>query len=264
MHYKNKTVWITGASSGIGEALALEFASLGAHVIISARRLDQLERVKKRCERYTNKLDIITLDLENPDSIEEAYHEACELTKKIDVLVNNAGLSQRSLTFETPEHIDRRIMEINYFGQIKLTKMVLLHMLKSGGGQIAAVSSITGKFGFPLRSAYSASKHALAGFFESLMLEERKNNIFVSLIFPGRIKTNISLSALEKSGQPHGEMDTGQEQGMPAEKCARIIVRKMQKRKKEILVGKGEIMMIYIKRFFPSLFRKIALSIKPT
>ena len=200
MFFKNKVVWITGASSGIGEALTYEFAKQGAKLIISSNREEELKHVAEMCYQIGAECYIQFLDITEIDKMASITEQLIQKFEKIDVLVNNAGISQRSYVIETPLEIDRRIMEIDYFGTIALTKTVLPYMIKNGGGYIAATSSISGLFGFPLRSAYSAAKHALHGFFETLRSEVFQHNIKVLIAFPGRVKTNISLHALTKDG----------------------------------------------------------------
>ena len=182
---------------------------------------------------------------------------------KVDCLLNFGGISQRSFVSETPLFVDRKIFEVNYFGTIVLTKAILPSMIKNGGGQIAVTSSIVGKFGFPYRSSYSASKHALHGFFESLRAENIKNNIRVSVIIPGRIKTNISLNAIDKDGNKHSKMDEGQDIGKSVTQSAKVICKKLQREKKEILVGGKELLMVHIRRFLPSLYYYLAPRVKP-
>lgn len=264
MYFKNKVVWITGASSGIGEALTYEFARQGAKLIISSNQLEELEKVKLTCESIGTTCFIQFLDMIEVDKMQSITDLLIEKFDKIDVLVNNAGISQRSLVVETPLEVDRKIMEIDYFGTVALTKTVLPYMIKNGGGYIAATSSISGKFGFPLRSAYAAAKHALRGFFETLRAEVYEHNIKVLIAFPGRIKTNISLHALTKDGKAYGKMDDGQNTGISAEKCARKYVKAIRKDKKEVLIGASELLMVYIHKFFPNLFYKLARKIKPT
>lgn len=259
MKFANKVVWITGASSGIGEALVYEFVKEGAKVIASARRAAELQRVRENCLQNKDKVQVLPLDLIDIEGMQEVV----EGIGRIDVLVNNGGISQRSFAHETPLDVDRRIFEVNYFGQVALTKMVLPKMIQQGGGQIVAVSSITGKFGFPLRSAYSASKHAIHGFFETLGFELADKNIHVTIINPGRIRTNISFHALQKDGSPQESMDKGLDEGMPAELCAQKMLKAIYQRKKEANIGGKEIMMVYFKRFIPSLFRRIASRIDP-
>lgn len=262
MQLTNKTIWITGASSGIGEALSIELAKRNNTIIISGRNEKRLQKIRQICESNGSKTQIIPFDLSSEENVKQAAKEVLSIYPNINVLINNGGISQRSLISETSSVVDRKIMEINYFSNIMLTKMVLPYMLKNGGGQIAVSSSIVGKFGFPMRSSYSASKHALHGFYETLRLEMKKENIAVNIICPGRIKTNISYHALDKEGKEHGKLDKGQKNGMSAEKCSKKIIRGLEKNKKEILVGGKEIIMVHIRRFFPGLFYKIAGSIK--
>lgn len=264
MFFKNKVVWITGASSGIGEALTYEFARQGARLIISSNQQDELDKVKEKCTELGAECFIQFLDVTEIDKMQSITDNLIEQFGQIDVLVNNAGISQRSLVVETPLENDRKIMEIDYFGTIALTKTVLPYMIKNGGGYIAATSSISGKFGFPLRSAYAAAKHALHGFFETLRSEVYQHNIKVLIAFPGRIKTDISLHALTKDGTAHGKMDEGQNTGISAEKCAKKYVKAIRKDKKEVLIGASELLMVYIHKFLPGLFYKLARKINPT
>lgn len=261
MRFHNQTVWITGASSGIGEALAYQFAAGGARLIISSRREDELQRVKNNIR---SECLIIPFDVKDFSAVENVVNTVIEHYGHIDVLVNNAGISQRSSAIETQALVDREIMEVNYFATVNLTRKVLPHMINNGGGQIAVISSVVGKFGFPLRSAYAASKHALHGFFETLQLELKKSNISITIICPGRIKTNISLNALNSDGSVYGKMDEGQNKGLSADICAKKIVDAICRKKREVYVGKADILMIYFKRYLPSLFYWIASKIKPT
>ncbi|NCB09688.1 MAG: SDR family NAD(P)-dependent oxidoreductase [Bacteroidia bacterium] len=144
-----------------------------------------------------------------------------------------------------------------------LTKAVLPSMIENGGGHIAVTSSIVGKFGFPYRSSYSASKQALHGFFESLRAENVQQNIRVSIIIPGRIKTNISVNAINKEGKSHARMDEGQDKGMAAEESAKIIIKRLKREKKEILVGGTEVIMVHIRRFLPWLYYRLSSKVKP-
>lgn len=263
-NFQDKVVWITGASSGIGEALAYQFAAQGARLILSARRPAELARVKAACGAdKADQIHIAPLDLSQmEDAAQMAERWAAELGS-IDILVNNGGVSQRSLAVETPLEVDRRLMEVNYFGQVALTKAVLPYMLKQQSGHILAISSLTGKFGFPLRSAYAASKHALHGFFETVLLENHKQGIGVTVVNPGRIRTDISLHALGKDGQAQGVMDPGQANGLPADICAARILRAIQRNKPEVTIGRSEVMMVYFKRYIPGLFRYIAKRVDP-
>jgi short-subunit dehydrogenase len=261
--FQNKIVWITGASSGIGEALVYAFVSAGAKVVASARNEAELQRVKSQCSA-PDSCHIVPLDLAKVDALEGIVKGVFNSFQRVDYLINNGGVSQRSTAMETPLELDRRIMEINFFGTVALTKYVLPYMVKQGGGYIAVTSSIAGKFGFYQRSAYAASKHALHGFFESLRLENRRQNIRVSMIIPGRVKTNISVNAIDKEGRAHGKMDEGQSSGISPERAARQILRGLSKSKREINVGGSELLMLYFKRFLPNLHYLISKNISET
>lgn len=255
-YFQDKVVWITGASSGIGEEMVRQCAAKGATVVLSARNIDRLEEIRLSLNNAEKHL-VLSLDLENSSNFPELSELIKEKFGKIDFLFNNGGISQRSMVHETPLEIDRRLMEINYFGNIALTKAVLPIFREQKSGHIVVISSIAGKFGFYLRSAYSASKHALHGFYESLLLEEAHNNIYVTIACPGKINTNISVHALNASGEQHGKMDHNQATGMPAEECVSILLKAVENRKKEILIGNKEIKAVTLKRFFPKLFWKV-------
>ncbi len=255
--FKDKVVWITGASSGIGEALAVAFANEGAKLILSARRIEELNRVKSSLKIADENVFILPLDLANTTNIDDLTQRVITKFGKIDVLVNNGGVSQRALVKDTPIEVDRKIMEVNFFGTIALTKSVLPFMLKQKGGNIIVISSISGKFGFYLRSAYSASKHALHGFFESLRMEIYNDNVKVLVVCPGRIRTNISVNALNSDGTKHNKMDESTDQGISAEECAMEIIRATKNNKEEIFIGRKELRAVWLKRFFPKLFSKM-------
>jgi len=221
-----------------------------------------LETVQIECLLFTDQCAVIPLDLEKNTDYELQVNELIQKYATIDYLLVVGGISQRSLAHETPIDIDRKLMEINYFGNIAITKAVLLQMIKHQSGHIITVSSIVGKFGFPLRSAYSASKHALHGFYETLRAEHKKDNINVTIVIPGRVKTNISVNALNKEGKQHGEMDPGQDGGISAESCSKQIIRSIKKNKKEVLIGGKELFMVKIRKYVPFLFYKIVNKIE--
>jgi dehydrogenase/reductase SDR family member 7B len=264
MKYNGKNVWITGASSGIGEALSYEYARLGANLILSSRDEKKLDAVASKCQGLGAKTLIATLDLEDGESIKKAAVKVLSVFPKINILINNGGISQRSLAIETPLSVDRKIMETNFFGAITLTKEVLPSLVSNGGGNIVVISSVVGKFGFPVRTAYSASKHALQGFFEALRAELHNENVKITIVSPGRIYTNISLNAINKNGGRYGLMDEGQAKGMPADICARKIVRAVHCNRKELWIGGKEVFLIYIRKYLPPLFHYLAYHVKPT
>ena len=261
--FEEKVVWITGASSGIGEALVYKMAELGAKVIASSNCKPELNEVRNNCGEARDRVHIACFDLSKTEDIEELVDEQVSKFGRIDYLINIGGVSQRSLITETPMELHRKLMEINYFGTIALSRAVLPYMIKQQSGHILATSSISGRFGFPLRSAYSASKQALHGFFETLHLENRKYNVRASVIIPGRVRTNISKHALLADGSEHGKMDPGQEKGISPEKAAARILKGIKRNRREIKVGSGELIMLYIRRYFPFIFFNIAAKIKP-
>lgn len=256
MFFKDKVSWVVGASSGIGEETVRQINDQGGKVVLSARNQSKLEALQKSL-KHPELSFVLPLDLEKSEEFDILTSKVLEKWGRIDFLYNNGGLSQRGEASATPIDIDRRIMEINYFGNIALTKAVLPVMQKQQSGHIVVISSIAGKFGFFLRSAYAASKHALQGFYESLLLEEEKNNIHVTIAYPGKINTEISKSALNASGDAHGEMDHNQETGMPTNVCVEKLLKAVTKRKKSVLIGNKEIWAVYIKRYMPSLFWRI-------
>jgi dehydrogenase/reductase SDR family protein 7B len=265
MNFKGRTVWITGASSGIGEALAWEFAKLGADLVLSSRNTEKLNGLAKELSKqFQITPDVISLDLSKNATVLNAVDQFRNRHQKIDILVNNAGISQRSLLIETPVEVDRKVFEVNFFGTITLTKGILPMMIEAGGGHIVVMSSVVGKFGMTFRSAYSASKHALHGFFETLRCELSDKNIKVTIICPGRIRTNISVNAVTKDGSDYGKMDEGQAKGVSPEKFARQVVKAIRRNKKEVATGGKEILMIYIRRFLPWLYYILATRVKPT
>ena len=263
-HFNGKIIWITGGSSGIGEALVKTFAQYGATVIASSNDAAGLERVKSECAGYAKNVTCVPFDLANSSSVDSLVSKQVESFGGIDFLINIGGISQRASIEDTPLWLDRKIFEINYFGTIALTKAILPYMIRQKSGHVLATSSITGRFGFPLRSAYSASKQALHGFIETLHLENKKNNIRGSVIIPGRVRTSISLHALTSSGQEHGKLDDGQAGGITPEKAALQIIKGIKNNKREILVGSGELTMLHIRRYLPWLFFRIADKIKST
>lgn len=254
IEFKGKTVWITGASSGIGKALAIKLGSLGANLVLSSRKKNQLIEVAKLCN---TEVLVLPIDLEKSSNFSEKVSKVVSKFKSIDLLINNGGISQRSRAYETDIEVDRKIMEVNYFGTIALTKSILPIMQKQKSGYITTVSSSSGKFGFFLRSSYSASKFAQVGFFESLRLEEEKNNIFISIVFPFLVKTNISLNAISEKGIANKKNDPLIEKGISPEKCAQDIIDGIMNQKKEIFSGGKGAWILNIKRFFPELFFKI-------
>lgn len=261
--FKDKVIWITGASSGIGEAVAIEFAKQGARLILSARREEELQRVAKETQLPELDLMILPFDLNDTSKASALAAQVINKFGRIDLLINNGGFSQRSEAMETSEEIERQIIEVNYFAHVNLTKAVLPYMKRQKSGQLVVVSSITGKFGFYLRSSYSAAKHALHGYFESLRLETEKLGIATLIVCPGKIKTGVSINAITSHGTKHDEMDASHLDSMSSEECALQIISAIKSGKEEIFVGGKEILMVRIKRLFPQLFSKLVRKQSP-
>lgn len=260
-YFKNKVIWITGASSGIGEALAYELARKGANLILSSRKIEALEKVKGNCPAAAQpNIRILPLDLAQPSTLNLIVEAALQLFGHVDILINNGGIAQRSLAKETTVEVDRMIMEVDYFGTIALTKYLMPHFLLRKSGHVVTVSSVMGKIGTPYRSGYAAAKHALHGFFDSLRAElwRESRNIYVTLVCPGWIRTNITLNALTGDGHLLNKMDTATDRGMPASVFARKMVRAIEQKKEEVYIGgRKEKLAVVMKRFFPQIFSRI-------
>ena len=255
--FAGKSILITGASSGIGAAIAVEFASRGAALLLAARNKERLADVCGRCMATgAISAEALTVDMASEASVDALAADIEARGILLDVIVLNAGISQRDLTFDTSTEVDRKIMEVNFFGPVRLAKALAGQIRGDRPVKIAVTNSISGLFGFPLRSAYCASKHALFGFFESLELENP--NVRVTFIIPGRINTPISLSAVRGDGSTNTTMDPGQANGMPVDRCARIAVRAIACGRHRKLIGGVELIMAYIKKWCPALFFKLA------
>jgi dehydrogenase/reductase SDR family member 7B len=247
MRFRDKVVWVTGASSGIGEAVAVAFSREGAKLILSSRNAAELERVRQACAGDGHR--VVPLDLTRPDTF--------PTVGDVDVLVHSGGVSQRSLAIDTDLATDHAIMELDFFGTVALTKAVLPSMLARKSGHIVPISSVVGYVGTPLRSTYAAAKHALHGFFDSLRAEVAKGGIAITIVCPGYIRTNVSRNALTGNGTPLGTMDPTHEHAMLPEECARRIVNAVASRKQEVVIGGKEKWAVPLKRFFPRVMSRM-------
>lgn len=260
MKFSGQVVWITGASSGIGEAAARAFAREGARLVLSSRRPVELERVRRACARPDEHV-IVPLDLSRGETFPAAVAEVLARCGRIDVLLNNAGVSQRALAADAEPAVERALMEVDYFGPVALTKAVLPAMRARRAGRIVVVSSVMGYVGTPGRSTYAAAKHALHGYFDSLRAEVWREGIGVTLACPGYVKTAVSDNALGPRGNKHGQTDGTHQSGISAEHCATAIVRAVACGREEIYIGR-EAYAIYVKRFLPWLFSRIVRRMK--
>ena len=257
MNYSGKTVWITGASSGIGAELARLFAQEGARVLISSHEAEELEGVRKSLEPVSREVHTVVFNLGNPDEVKATAEKVLAEYGRVDVLMNNGGISTRAEAIETSIEMDRKIMEIDYFSGVILAKTLLPAMIENGYGHIGVTSSISGKFGWPLRSAYAAAKHALFGFYKSLWAENNQKGIRVTLFSPGRVRTNISYHALLKDGKEHGKMDPGLDKGITPATCARKMIRAMKRNRKDVLIGSSELIMVWIHKYCKPLYHRM-------
>jgi short-subunit dehydrogenase len=263
------TVWITGASSGIGRACAEIYAGKGAMVILSSRREHVLCKV---ANEISEKLDlnlentfvIAPLDLSDSGSLKMVVKDVMSRVEKVDIMIHCGGISQRSLVIDTKLEVDRQIMEIDYFGTIALTKELLPHFISRKSGQFVVVTSLMGLFSSPLRSGYCAAKHALHGFFEALRAEHYKDGIGITMVCPGFIATDLSLNAVVGDGTKQGTMDSKTGAGMTPMECAKKLAKGVEKHKAQILIGRYEILAVYVNRFFPRLLRIIMRIAKVT
>ncbi len=253
---ENKIVWITGASSGIGEGIVQVLASKNVKLILSSRRANALEKVKAECPNQEN-VKILTVDLAQPETLEAKAKEALALFGRVDVVIHSGGISQRSFALDTDIEVSRRLMEVNFFSTTIITKALLPSMIANGYGHIVPISSLIGKFGSPYRSGYAASKHALHGYYDSLRAEMWKKGVLVTIATPGFVKTNVSLNALTEKGAASNTMDDGQENGISAIECGRQIIKAISKEKEEVRIGGKETIAILIKRFLPGVLSKI-------
>lgn len=264
MSIKNKVFWITGSSSGIGKSLAVELSNQDASLILSSRNKKTLEEVKKLCKN-SSRVKILPLDLEDYLQMNAKVEEAISFFGKIDVLVNNGGISQRSLVKDTNISVDKRLMDINYLGTVALTKALLPHFIKNKSGHFVVTTSIVGKIGTPLRSTYAATKHALHGFFDSLRAEHYSDNIAVTLVCPGFVTTNVSKNALTGDGSPQNKMDTATANGIAPERFAKLMLKAIKNRREEVYIsGAKEKLGVYAKRFFPKLLSKMIRKLSVT
>jgi len=253
----NKVVWITGASSGIGEALAYELSQRNCKLILSARNVGNLERVKAQC--LNAEVEVLPFDLADFSNAKNHVEKAISFFGKIDILINNGGVSQRSLLVDTDFDVDRKLIEVDYLGTVAITKALLPHFISNKKGHFVTITSLMGKFGSPYRSGYCGAKHALHGFFDVLRMEHQKDNINVTIICPGFIQTNVAVNALTGDGSLQNSNDQATLNGMPVAVFAKKLVKAVESNSFESYIGGKEVLGIYIKRFFPKLLHRLVL-----
>lgn len=261
MTFNNKVVWITGASSGIGKALAIELSKQDCKLILSSRRETELIEVKNQCVNPEN-VKILTLDLADYLNMKPVAESAIALFGKVDILINNGGISQRSPIIETSIEVDKKLIEVDYLGTIALSKALLPHFVVSTSGHYVVVSSLMGKFSSHYRSAYCGAKHALHGFFDALRLEHDKDNIKVTMICPGFVNTNVARNALTADGSKQAYQDDMTENGLDVNIFVKKMIKAIRREKFEAYIGKFEKFGVYVKRLSPRLIHKLVMRSK--
>lgn len=257
MEFKGKWVWITGASSGIGRETALQLARQGARLVLSSRRLDALEQVRQACVASDQHF-CLPLDLEDSASLAGLAAQAWEQTGGIDILVNNGGMSQRSLALQTDLAVDHRIMAVDYFGTIALTKYIAPRMVERGSGHIVSISSIAGKMGAPHRSAYCGAKHALVGFMDCLRAEIANSGVTVHVVCPAFVNTDVAHNALTGDGTTYGQTDANIATGMPVDRFVEKMLAQLARNRSEITIAQGMPLLGYhIHRLWPNLYHRL-------
>ncbi len=258
MTFNNKVIWVTGASSGIGKGLVEHFSKMNCKLIISARNNDKLEAIKQASKTPEN-IAVIPFDLAEIDNMKTAVETAINYFGNIDILINNGGISQRSLIVDTDISVDKKLMDVDYLGTVALSKALLPHFIKNKNGHFVVVTSLMGKFSSPYRSGYCGAKHALHGFFDALRMEHQKDNIKVTIVCPGFVNTNIAKNALIGDGSLQNKQDQATENGLTITQFCKRMVKAIQKEKFEVYIGKKEILGVYLKRFFPKLLHNFIL-----
>jgi dehydrogenase/reductase SDR family member 7B len=263
-HFNNKVAWITGASSGIGEFLAYAMSARGARLVLSGRRVEELERVKKACTN-PGSVQILPLDLADIPSLEGKVEAAIAFFGEVDIMVHNGGVTQRGLVLEMELEVHRGVMEVDYFSYVVLTKALLPHFIARKAGHFVVTSSVMGKIGTPMRSAYAAAKHALHGFFDCLRAEVSPNNVKVTMLTPGYIRTNISSYATTSSANAVGATSQNINGGLAPEKAAMQIMRAIEKGAFEAYIGKfsTERFALWFNRFLPGILIRMAPKFAP-
>lgn len=265
MPLANSVIWITGASSGIGEAIGLAISKLeNVKLVLSARREDELQRVAIQTGLPASAVLVLPMDMSDLASLSAHVDTVHQRFGRIDYLFQNAGISQRSLVVDTDFSVFKRIMDVNFFGVVALTKAILPLMLAQGSGHFVVTSSVAGKLATKQRSGYCASKHALHGFFDALRSEVYETGLRITIVCPGYIRTAISINALKADGHTHGKMDENQDVGMAPGDFAQRLMRAVSNEKEEVYIGGSEIYGIYLKRFLPGLLSRILRNRKGT
>lgn len=257
---KDKTVIITGASSGIGKALAYEFAKHGAQIVIAARRIEKLETIAEEISQKGIKILAVKTDVAIEADCKNLIDKTVEKFGKIDILINNAGISMRALFKDLDLSVLKRIMDVNYWSTVYCTKYAMPYLLKAKGSTVT-VSSITGYAGLPARTGYASSKFAVHGFMESLRMENYNTGLHVMVVAPGFTESEVRFHALTADGSPQGDTPRKEEKLMSAEEVARRIVKAIKKRRKALVMTFEGKAMVFLRKIFPRWLDKITIGI---
>jgi len=263
---EGKVVLLTGASSGIGESLARLLYTSGCRIILASRRVNELERVKSELLRLktfgtVHVPAIVELDLADLDSIPISAQRAIQVYGHIDILINNAGMSYRGTVLDTKIKVDQRIMTVNYFGPLELTRRILHSMVRRKTGHIVFVSSVQGKIGIPYRSAYAASKHAVQALADSLRAEGSTSGLEVTVVSPGYVQTQLSMNALSGSGEQYGRMDAATAAGHSPDFVSGRIVKAIINCEKEVTIANAmPRAAMFLRHFWPEAFFRLMAS----
>ena len=239
MDVSRKNIWITGASSGIGRALAFQLAAQNNKLILSARHEEVLRDLASDLDRQNHKSIVMPIDFSDADAALQRSEEIIAEVGKVDILIHAAGISQRAKVNEAEMDVFRSVMEVNYFGLIAAVKAVLPRMLSSGKGTIVAISSVAGKIGSKNRSGYSGSKFAVCGFMDCLRAEIARSGVHCLTVCPGYVKTNIARNALQADGSRREKSTNEIDRGMEPDACAAKIITAIRQQQSEVVIAKG-------------------------
>jgi len=258
MENSTSVVWITGASSGIGAELARQYSKRNINLILSARRAAVLLEVKESCIGHS-KIEILPFDINNFDSAQNQVEKALSFFGRVDVLINNAGISQRSLILDSKFEVFKKIIEIDYLGIVALSRAILPHFISQQSGHYVVVSSVMGKFGSPYRSGYCGAKHALHGFFDVMRMEHQKDNVSVTIVCPGFVATPIALNSIQGDGTALGKDDEATRKGLDVNYFVRKMIHAIDQKKWEVSIGGTEKLGVFLKRLSNKLLHNVVI-----
>lgn len=256
--WAKKRIWIIGASSGIGEGLVKILAEKGAKLIISARNESKL--IELKAAFHLAEIEVLALDVENLSSLQDLTDRAWQHFDGLDYVFLNAGMTVRDLVVDSRLDVERKIMDINFWGPVAITKVLLSEKKPDSKLHLVLTSSLSGKYGVPKLAAYAASKHAIHGYFDSLRAETFGSGLFIHIVIPGFIRTNITVAGLRGDGSTSGKMQNALAEGMDPEVCALGILRGLERGKEEFVVGGSERFTVPLNRLFPSLMKRLIRS----